>query len=139
MRRIKAARAFQRSPERTYPRFHLLESNLGSSITKQRDVVIIRKSERKVNFSSHSNLRMNNHILQHSTPRVLSGALKHGRTSANDRDVSVGLDSVGRQEHNGVSKASAGEVRVVDGHDVAVLLVGQVAGLGVEEEAGCDG
>jgi len=135
----EAGTAIRSSSGCTWLKFHLLESNLGSSIAKQRNVVIICKSEREVNLSSDRNLGMNNHVLQHRAPRVFSRALQCRGTTADNRNISIGLDSVGRQEHDRVSKASAGEERVVNGHDVAVLLVGEVSSLGVEEEARGDG
>jgi hypothetical protein len=82
---------------------------------------------------------MNNNILQNRTPRVLSRTLQDGGPTADNRDVSISLDLAGREEHDGVSKTSTREVGVVDGHDVAVFLVFEVSGAGVEDEAGGDG
>jgi hypothetical protein len=119
--------------------FHLLESNLGSRVSKKRNIVIITKSQTPVNISSNSNLRMNNNIPQNRTPRVLSRALQNRSTAADNRDISISLDLAGREEHDGVSQSSTREVGVVDGHDVAVFLVFEVSGAGVEGEAGGDG
>lgn len=82
---------------------------------------------------------MHKHVAENSAPRVLGRTCKYIGALASDRDITISLDLVGREEHDGVSQANPREVAVVDRHDVSVFLVLEIAGRRIEDEVGSDG